>query len=176
MIVYIYININKSDSSQSLKWLESHSSQSLKWLESHSSQSLKWLELHSSQSLKWLELLSIPYLTWITLKSIEMQVNSLECDVRVCSVLQNVAVCCSVLQCVPDASQFPRMWFKSLQRVAACCSMLQSVALYCSVFQTQVNSLECDWSQSTWLWIWQQSFGSHVKWLESDLRISSEMT
>ena len=41
------------------------------------------------------------------------------------SVLQCVAVCCSVLQCV-------------LQRVAVCCSVLQCVAVCCSVLQCDI--------------------------------------
>jgi len=45
-----------------------------------------------------------------------------------CSVLQCVALCCSVLQC-------GTMYCSVLQCVAVCCSVLQCVAVRCSVSQ-----------------------------------------
>jgi len=48
------------------------------------------------------------------------------CVVVYCSMLQCVAVCCSVLQCVA-------VWCSVLQCVAVWCSVLQCVAVCCSV-------------------------------------------
>ena len=54
-------------------------------------------------------------------------------------VLQCVAVCCSVLQCVANGGKPYRrrmgMGRLVLQYVAACCSMLQCCAMCCSVLQ-----------------------------------------
>jgi len=61
-------------------------------------------------------------------------------------VLQYVAVCCSVLQCVVDVYNMILSFARresfvcaSLQCVAVCCSMLQCVAVYCSVLQCVVD-------------------------------------
>ena len=60
------------------------------------------------------------------------------CVAVYCSVLQRVAVCCSVLQCSPrmicarSATCFRR---SMLQCVAVCCSVLQCVAVLCNVLQ-----------------------------------------
>jgi len=48
------------------------------------------------------------------------------------SVLQCVAVCCSVLQCVAVECMY---LLSVLQCVAVCCSVLQCVAVCCSVLQ-----------------------------------------
>ena len=64
-----------------------------------------------------------------------------------CSVLQCVVVCCSVLQCVAavrevsehlvlavrGALALEHRYVRVLQRVAACCNVLQGVAMGCSV-------------------------------------------
>jgi len=49
-----------------------------------------------------------------------------------CSVVQCVAVCCSALQCVAVCCSV-------LQCVAVCCSVLQSVAVYCTILQCVIN-------------------------------------
>jgi len=63
-------------------------------------------------------------------------------------VLQYVAVCCSVLQCVTNVKDnleeteyhlssilgyVVAVYCRVLQRVAVCCSLLQCVAVYCTV-------------------------------------------
>jgi len=60
-----------------------------------------------------------------------------------CSVLQCVAVCCSVLPCVwsilvPEGRE-PAMCCSVLQCVAVCCSVLQCVAVCCSMLQCLVE-------------------------------------
>ena len=62
-----------------------------------------------------------------------------------CSVLQSVAVCCSVKtdsdRCnaytavVTFIARWTQVRYSVLQRVAACCSVLQCVATCCRVFQ-----------------------------------------
>jgi len=51
-----------------------------------------------------------------------------QCVAVCCSVLQCVAVCCSVLKCIAVCCS-------ALQCVAVCCSVLQCVAVCCSVLQ-----------------------------------------
>ena len=51
---------------------------------------------------------------------------------RCCRVLQGVAVCCSVLQCVTCVRRLS-ISNKVLQCVAVCCSVLQYIAVRCSV-------------------------------------------
>jgi len=58
-------------------------------------------------------------------------------------VLQTVAVCCSVLQCVALEETFAMghayvtgVCCNVLQSVAVCCSVLQCVAVCCSVLQS----------------------------------------
>jgi len=61
------------------------------------------------------------------------------CDVAVCcSVLQCVAVCCSVLQCAAvccSVLQCVAVCCRVLQCGAVCCSVLPCVAVCCSVLQ-----------------------------------------
>jgi len=69
-----------------------------------------------------------------------------------CSVLQGVAVCCSVLQddrqehlgaaftyVIQCVAEHCGMCCRELQCVAACCSVLQRVAACCSVLQRFVE-------------------------------------
>ena len=64
-----------------------------------------------------------------------------------CSVLQRVAVCCTLLQhpvCHSDEARLQRM--TQLERVAVCCNVLQCVATCCSVLQRVAvccNVLQC---------------------------------
>ena len=68
-----------------------------------------------------------------------------QCVVVCFSVLQRLAVCCSVLNCVVklEYDPFPSYIYKVcvavrcnvLQCVAVCCNMLQDVAVCCSVLQ-----------------------------------------
>jgi len=53
-------------------------------------------------------------------------------------VLQCVAMCCIVLQCVADTCRKPI--YSVLQCVAVCCSVLQCVAVCCSVLQIPSGS------------------------------------
>ena len=57
-------------------------------------------------------------------------------------MLQCVAVCCSVLQCVRDTHSSPtvRISDADTQTVAVCCSVLQCVAVCCSVCETPLKS------------------------------------
>ena len=56
------------------------------------------------------------------------QHSVLQCVAVFCSMLQCVAVCCSMLQCVAVCCSV-------LQYVAVCCSVLQYVAVCCSMLQ-----------------------------------------
>jgi len=55
-------------------------------------------------------------------------------------VLQCVAVCCSVLQCVRDYDSTPADFklhcFQVLQCVLLCCSVLPCIVMCCSVLQS----------------------------------------
>jgi len=61
---------------------------------------------------------------------------------RVASVLQSVAVCCSLLQRVASVLQSAAVCCSLLQSSAACCSVLQRVAACCSVLQRVAVSSE----------------------------------
>ena len=54
-------------------------------------------------------------------------------------MLQSVAVCCSVLQCVADMRTLIQIQltvgFEGGKCIAVCCSVLQCVAVCCSVLQ-----------------------------------------
>jgi len=62
------------------------------------------------------------------LQCVAVWCSVVQCGAVWCSVLQCVAVCCSVLQCV-----------------AACCSVLQCVAACCSVLQCYTIHSACIW-------------------------------
>jgi len=53
-----------------------------------------------------------------------------------CSLLQSVAVCCSLVQSVASLLQSIAVWCSVLQCVTVCCSLLKSVAVYCSLLQS----------------------------------------
>jgi len=73
-------------------------------------------------------------------------------DVR-CSVLQRVAACCSLVQCVKKSIESEGLDEEDcrkrrcmLQCVAVCCSVLQCVAVCCSVLQCAAvccSALQC---------------------------------
>jgi len=96
------------------------------------------------------------YVTWFIdqapwkssmLQCVAVCCSVLQCVAVCCSVLQQVAVCCSVLQCVAVCCS-------KLQCVAVCCSELQWVAVCCSVLQC-VAVYKAPWKTlsrpSTWL-------------------------
>ena len=70
------------------------------------------------------------------------RVSVVQCVAVCCSVLQCVAACCSVLQCVLQCVVVCcGLWkgchapFKQVKCVAVCCSVLQCVAICCSMLQ-----------------------------------------
>ena len=66
-----------------------------------------------------------------------------------CSLLQNVAVCCSLLQCVNDIRIVEALQHVATHCIATCCSVLQCVndnTLYCNVLlhvAVRVPLLQC---------------------------------
>jgi len=67
----------------------------------------------------------------------------LQCVAVCCTMLQCVAVCCGVLQCV--AVVVCCTW---LQCVAVCCGVLQCVAVCCSMFLTELCSTAANCSRT----------------------------
>jgi len=72
---------------------------------------------------------------WATSKGESMLQHIAACCPAYYSVLQSVAVCCSVLPCVAVCCSVSRSHDRRRQRVSQCCSMLQRVAACCSVLQ-----------------------------------------
>jgi len=69
-----------------------------------------------------------------TSESVYESVSVLQCVAVCCSVLQCVAACCSVLQCVALLDIL--LLVRVSMRVSMCCSVLQCVAVCCNVLQS----------------------------------------
>ena len=94
----------------------------------------------------------------ISQNRLDVEDSLVQCVAVCCSVLQCVAACCSVLQYVAVCYLSKSTWRRGLsssvccsvlQCVAVCCSVLQCVAVCCSMWQCAISQNRLDVQDST---------------------------